>query len=73
MDSIVLNLYYDFRFELVMPPDGQWGTIDDNGSWTGLVGVMHRKVCGYFTMDFKGLGNSYLMRYADYSIIWLLI
>ena len=20
------------------PPDGQWGSIDENGNWTGLVG-----------------------------------
>nr|KAG5697667.1 hypothetical protein BaRGS_000552 [Batillaria attramentaria] len=30
------------RYELVLPPDGEWGDYR-NGSWTGLVGLIERK------------------------------
>nr|XP_042906672.1 glutamate receptor ionotropic, delta-1-like [Parasteatoda tepidariorum] len=29
-------------FEIKIPPDGEWGRKMDNGSWTGLVGMVHR-------------------------------
>ena len=28
----------------MIPADKQWGSLDKNGSWTGIVGVMQRKV-----------------------------
>ena len=40
---------YDFRFDLTMPKDGQWGIRLSNGSWTGLVGLMESKVSQPFT------------------------
>nr|KAG5688178.1 hypothetical protein BaRGS_021369 [Batillaria attramentaria] len=30
------------RYELVVPPDGEWGDYRD-GKWTGLVGLVHRQ------------------------------
>ena len=26
------------------PADGKWGASDENGSWVGAVGMVHRKV-----------------------------
>ncbi|KAK7476116.1 hypothetical protein BaRGS_00032609 [Batillaria attramentaria] len=32
----------NFSYELVLPPDGEWGDYRD-GNWTGLVGLLHRQ------------------------------
>ncbi|XP_066984773.1 uncharacterized protein [Macrobrachium rosenbergii] len=32
----------NFTFKLVEPEDGQWGSKNADGSWTGLVGQVHR-------------------------------
>ena len=34
----------DYRIRWVEPPDGNWGAVDANGSWNGLVGQMQREV-----------------------------
>ncbi|XP_035225929.1 probable glutamate receptor [Stegodyphus dumicola] len=31
-----------FKYELVTPKDGQWGKMQENGSWTGLIGMVSR-------------------------------
>lgn len=31
------------RYELVEPPDGQWGVVDDHGNWSGVVGMLQRE------------------------------
>ena len=28
----------------MLPADKQWGSLDENGSWTGIVGAMQNKV-----------------------------
>ena len=27
----------NFTYKLKRPPDGQWGSLKDNGQWTGMV------------------------------------
>ncbi|ROT74111.1 hypothetical protein C7M84_007402 [Penaeus vannamei] len=33
---------YNFSYTLKLPDDGQWGSIKDDGSWTGMVGEVFR-------------------------------
>jgi hypothetical protein len=28
---------------MVPPPDQKWGALDVNGTWNGMVGMVHRK------------------------------
>ena len=30
--------YINATYKFVEPEDGQWGAIDENGNWTGLIG-----------------------------------
>ena len=30
----------NFTYTLIKPPDGQWGAIQSDGSWSGLVGLL---------------------------------
>ncbi|GFQ78990.1 glutamate receptor ionotropic, delta-1 [Trichonephila clavata] len=32
-----------FKYYLASPPYRDWGRIDENGNWTGLMGMVHRK------------------------------
>ncbi|ELT97865.1 hypothetical protein CAPTEDRAFT_204388 [Capitella teleta] len=36
----ILSKHLDFRFRIMKPPDGQWGSPKGNGSWTGLIGLL---------------------------------
>ena len=36
MDKIAQNL--QFEYELYPVPDGQFGSIDENGEWNGMIG-----------------------------------
>ena len=33
----------NFTYTLIKPPDGQWGAIQPDGSWSGLVGMLIRQ------------------------------
>ena len=33
----------NFTYDLTQPPDGQWGAIQSDGSWSGLVGMLMRE------------------------------
>ena len=33
-----------YRYDIMEPADGKWGASDENGSWVGAVGMVHRKV-----------------------------
>ena len=33
----------NFTFTLRKPPDGQWGSLMKNGTWTGMVKELQRK------------------------------
>lgn len=32
----------NFRYEILLSPDGQWGTLDQNGGWSGIIGMLVR-------------------------------
>ncbi|XP_076308810.1 glutamate receptor-like [Tachypleus tridentatus] len=40
LNNLALSL--NFKYELLMPADRQWGMIVNN-SWTGMIGMLHRK------------------------------
>ncbi|XP_066986684.1 glutamate receptor ionotropic, delta-2-like [Macrobrachium rosenbergii] len=46
----VISRYYNFSFDLYEPADGQWGYQLDNGSFTGVLGVVQRYEAD-FSMD----------------------
>ncbi|XP_068223238.1 probable glutamate receptor [Palaemon carinicauda] len=46
----VISKYYNFSFDLYEPADGQWGYQLDNGSFTGVLGVVQRYEAD-FSMD----------------------
>ncbi|XP_068216603.1 glutamate receptor 4-like [Palaemon carinicauda] len=35
--------FFDVDYTLVRPPDGLWGAKQPNGSWNGMMGMVHRK------------------------------
>ncbi|XP_035226349.1 glutamate receptor ionotropic, kainate 1-like [Stegodyphus dumicola] len=39
----VLSEFLKFRYEMIMPPDGEWGELKENGNWTGIVGMIQRQ------------------------------
>ena len=45
----ILQQKLRFRFEYVPSVDGFWGAKDENGTWNGMVGMLHRgqaDICG---------------------------
>lgn len=40
----VRTCWLHFRYKLVTPPDNRWGNKLSNGSWTGMLGQVLRKV-----------------------------
>ncbi|KAA0195900.1 Ionotropic receptor 140 [Hyalella azteca] len=38
----IQNVDIIYRYALSRPSDGQWGRVLDNGSWTGMMGMVHR-------------------------------
>ena len=49
----VLNSYllvsFSNSYELVLPPDGEYGRDIGNGSWTGVVGMLQNRVSPLYT------------------------
>ncbi|XP_071523502.1 glutamate receptor ionotropic, delta-1-like [Panulirus ornatus] len=46
LDVRIINTmaaHLNFTYELVEPPDGQWGVVDDHGNWTGVVGMIQQE------------------------------
>ena len=37
-----LSKVLDFSYEVVNPPDGQWGLINEDGQWNGKIGMAAR-------------------------------
>ena len=35
-----LQGFINFTYSLTKPPDGQWGAIQPDNSWTGMVGML---------------------------------
>lgn len=38
----VLSNSLRFEYQLLVPEDGEWGRQEDDGSWTGMLGLVHR-------------------------------
>ena len=45
----------NFRFQMQLTIDGQWGSDTGNGSWTGMVGMIMREVGRFSSMSRIGL------------------
>ncbi|XP_071540856.1 uncharacterized protein [Panulirus ornatus] len=43
----LLASHFNFTYTFVRPPDGKWGTKEADGSWSGMVGMVGRKVSVY--------------------------
>ncbi|TRY61521.1 hypothetical protein TCAL_02109 [Tigriopus californicus] len=41
----ILSVALNFTFEYVHPNDCEWGGMDDNGSWNGIVGMLQDGIC----------------------------
>ncbi|XP_071530509.1 glutamate receptor ionotropic, delta-2-like [Panulirus ornatus] len=39
----ILSEMIEFDYELLRPPDKLWGIKSDNGSWSGMIGMLHRE------------------------------
>ena len=33
----------NFSYTTIVPPDGEWGSLQDDGTWSGMVGQLHTK------------------------------
>lgn len=51
--SLNLRISFSCSFTCVEPPDGEWGVRHPNGSWSGLAGLMQRRV--QYTAAFNSL------------------
>lgn len=38
-----LSEILDFKFEILIPPDGEYGYVKPDGNWTGMVGMVQRE------------------------------
>ena len=38
--GIIFQQILNFTYDLTKPPDGQWGSIQPDNSWSGLVGML---------------------------------
>ena len=42
LQSFVFQKILNFTYSLTKPPDGQWGSLQSDMSWTGMVGMLNR-------------------------------
>ena len=42
LQSFVFQKILNFTYDLTKPPDGQWGSLQSDMSWTGMVGMLNR-------------------------------
>ena len=42
LQTFVFQKILNFTYALTKPPDGQWGSIQPDMSWTGIVGMLTR-------------------------------
>ena len=42
LQSFVFQKILNFTYDLTKPPDGQWGSLQSDMSWTGMVGMLTR-------------------------------
>ena len=38
-----LERLLNFSYTTIVPPDGEWGALKDDGTWSGMVGQLHNK------------------------------
>ena len=38
-----LTKLLNFSYTTIVPPDGEWGALKDDGTWSGMVGQLHNK------------------------------
>ena len=38
-----LSVLLNFTYTVTTPPDGQWGAMKDDGTWSGMVGQLETK------------------------------
>lgn len=72
----MLASYVGFKYQLVIPPDGEWGVEMPNGSWTGIIGMVNKGVTdlglGYLVMTeerYKAVKFSTPYNIADKTFI----
>ena len=39
-----LSKLLNFSYTVSVPPDGEWGALRDDGTWSGMVGQLKREV-----------------------------
>ena len=49
-----LSEMLNFSYTVTIPPDGEWGSMNDDGTWSGMVGQLATK-----TVDIGRLYNLY--------------
>ena len=42
LQSFLFQKILNFTYALTKPPDGQWGSLQSDMSWTGMVGMLNR-------------------------------
>ena len=42
----------NFTYDLIQPPDGQWGAIQSDGTWTGMVNLLQNQIIDIAATDF---------------------
>ena len=53
-----LSELLNFTYTVTIPPDGEWGSMKDDGTWSGMVGQLETKI-----VDIGGLNYYYLSVY----------
>ena len=38
-----LSRLLNFSYTTIAPPDGEWGVLKDDGTWSGMVGQLHEQ------------------------------
>ena len=36
-ECLLFQAQLNFTYEIILPPDGKYGTVDENGVWNGMV------------------------------------
>lgn len=56
------------RYTIKRPPDGSWGVLLEDGSWTGMVGMVNRKVSSYTAHIFSVSDSSWTQHSSAVSL-----
>ena len=59
LQSFLFQKILNFTYSLTKPPDGQWGSLQSDMSWTGMVGMLNRGEIdiGKLTTDPESTGS----------------